>query len=143
MRKLLKTKSHLNSISEPIRAHRIKLSSMSETDANTVTGVSTQSKRTSPGATGNSDPASPEKVRELIVAECRSVEKMLLEKNRAYNNSAINPVRIFSKASSEEQILVRLDDKLSRIAHGSNAGEDVILDTIGYLILLRVLRRVS
>lgn len=71
------------------------------------------------------------------------MEKMLLAKNLKYKNSAIRPVRIFSKASSEEQILVRLDDKLSRISCGLPDDEDVILDTIGYLILLRVLRKVS
>jgi hypothetical protein len=37
-----------------------------------------------------------------------------------------------------EQIKVRLDDKLSRLIHGSAAGEDVVLDLLGYLILLRV-----
>jgi len=33
---------------------------------------------------------------------------------------------------------VRLDDKLGRIARGKKAGEDVTLDLIGYLVLLRV-----
>ena len=65
---------------------------------------------------------------------------MMLEKNRAYGNSALAPVRIFSRATTEEQILVRLDDKLSRLARGASAGEDVILDLIGYLILLRIAR---
>jgi hypothetical protein len=66
---------------------------------------------------------------------------MLIEKNRAYGNSALKPVRIFSRASSEEQLLVRIDDKLSRLARGSAAGEDVVADLIGYLILLRLARR--
>jgi len=35
-------------------------------------------------------------------------------------------------------ICMRLDDKLSRIARGQVAGEDVTLDLIGYLVLLRV-----
>lgn len=65
---------------------------------------------------------------------------MMLEKNRAYGNSALAPVRIFSRATTEEQILVRLDDKLSRLARGASAGEDVILDLLGYLILLRIAR---
>ena len=33
---------------------------------------------------------------------------------------------------------MRIDDKLSRLARGRAAGEDVTLDLIGYLILLRV-----
>lgn len=78
---------------------------------------------------------------EIIVrAQCTALADMLIEKNKAYGNSAILPIRIFSKSSAEEQILVRIDDKLSRLARGSQAGEDVILDLIGYLILLRVAR---
>ena len=79
-----------------------------------------------------------ELVQKLIAAECDGVRDMLLEKNRAYGNSALDPVRVFSKASTREQLLVRLDDKLSRLARGAAAGEDVIKDIIGYLHLLRV-----
>ena len=75
---------------------------------------------------------------QMIRAECREVERILLEKNAAYGNSALEPVRIFSKADTTEQIRVRIDDKLSRLARGRAAGEDVTLDLIGYLILLRV-----
>ena len=74
----------------------------------------------------------------MIQAECREVERILLAKNAAYGNSALQPVRIFSKADAIEQIRVRIDDKLSRIARGQAAGEDVTLDLIGYLVLLRV-----
>lgn len=80
------------------------------------------------------------RVRELIEQECDSIKQLLLDKNAAYGNSAFEPLRIFSKASSVEQILVRIDDKLSRLARGSAAGEDVEKDLIGYLILLRVAR---
>lgn len=75
---------------------------------------------------------------EAIVRECASVCEMLLAKNRQYGNSATNPLRVFSRASSTEQLRVRIDDKLSRLARGSSAGEDTVLDLIGYLILLRV-----
>jgi len=75
-----------------------------------------------------------------IAAVCDEVKALLLEKNKSYGDSAISPVRIFSKANPEEAILVRIDDKLSRIAKGSSLGEDVILDLIGYLVLLRVSR---
>jgi hypothetical protein len=78
---------------------------------------------------------------EHILDECLKIATMLIEKNRAYGNSALAPVRIFSRASSEEQLLVRIDDKLSRLARGSAAGEDVVADLIGYLVLLRIARR--
>ncbi len=68
---------------------------------------------------------------------------MLLSKNEAYGDSATNPVRIFSKASPVEQLRVRLDDKIARVVRGSAAGEDVILDMIGYLILMRVTERMG
>ena len=65
--------------------------------------------------------------------------KMLIEKNRKYGNSALNPQRIFSKASAIEQIKVRIDDKLSRIKNQQDdEDEDVITDLIGYLILLKI-----
>ena len=67
--------------------------------------------------------------------------ELLQAKNLAYGDSALNPLRVFSKASTEEQLLVRLDDKLSRLARGSDAGEDVVLDLIGYLVMLRIARK--
>lgn len=75
---------------------------------------------------------------ERISMECANIEAMLLAKNKAYGNSATDPVRIFSRADAREQLLVRIDDKLSRIARGSEMGEDVINDLIGYLILLKI-----
>ena len=78
---------------------------------------------------------------ELIDLECQNLAEMLKAKNRAYGNSFADPVRIFSKATPEEGLRIRIDDKLSRIARGNDAGEDSILDLIGYLVLLRVLHR--
>ena len=63
---------------------------------------------------------------------------LIIAKNEAYGDSALNPVRIFSTASTTEQLRVRLDDKLSRLARGSNAGEDVVTDLLGYLVLLKI-----
>lgn len=68
-----------------------------------------------------------------------NIANMLISKNEKYGNSALEPKRIFSKASSVEQILVRIDDKLSRIANQSELeDEDVYMDLIGYLILLKI-----
>lgn len=61
-----------------------------------------------------------------------------------YGDSAINPVRIFSKAGPIEQLLVRIDDKLSRIERGDDRLEkdnDVLDDLIGYFLLLKVAKR--
>lgn len=79
-----------------------------------------------------------EQTQEAIAAVCDEIKQMLLSKNKAYGNSAISPMRVFSKASPLEQINVRLDDKLSRLAKGQAAGEDVELDLVGYIVLKRV-----
>ena len=79
-----------------------------------------------------------------IAQVCDDVKRVLLEKNRTYGNSALDPVRIFSRADPVEQLNVRIDDKLSRIARGSEyAGDDTELDLIGYLVLRRVARMVK
>jgi hypothetical protein len=86
-------------------------------------------------------PAIPLKpTQERIVEECDRVKELLLAKNASYGDSATNPMRLFSKASAEEGIRIRIDDKLSRIARGQEIGEDTVLDLIGYLVLLRVVR---
>lgn len=79
-----------------------------------------------------------------IRAVCEEIASMLIEKNRSYGDSALTPVRIFSKeASPVEQLNVRMDDKLSRLLKGDAKafGEDVEKDLIGYLILKRVALR--
>jgi len=76
-----------------------------------------------------------------ISETCDEIKAMLLRKNAAYGDSALRPVRLFSHADAVEQIKVRLDDKISRIARGSDAGEDVVLDLIGYLVLLRIAQK--
>ena len=91
------------------------------------------------------DPTKPETDdQKLIQQVCQEIAEMLISKNKAYGSSALDPLRIFSKASSIEQINVRIDDKLSRLARGHAYGdEDTELDLIGYLVLKRVaVRRV-
>jgi hypothetical protein len=79
---------------------------------------------------------------DLIEQECAALRDLLLAKNRRYGDSALNPVRIFSQAEPLEQINVRIDDKLSRIASGqADDNEDAEQDLIGYLILKRVAQR--
>ena len=67
---------------------------------------------------------------------------MLLEKNKQYGNSAFKPSRMFSRISVAEGLLVRLDDKVSRLRNMVKSQdvdpEDTILDLFGYLVLARV-----
>ena len=67
------------------------------------------------------------------------ISDLLISKNKKYGNSALEPIRVFSKASAIEQILVRLDDKLSRLrTQHISEDEDVLNDLLGYLILLKI-----
>lgn len=76
---------------------------------------------------------------EHLEIELGEIKDMLIEKNKKYGNSALEPARVFSKANMVEQILVRIDDKLSRIKNeATNEDEDVIKDLIGYLLILRM-----
>jgi hypothetical protein len=77
-----------------------------------------------------------------ISSVCKDIESLLISKNRAYGDSALEPVRMFSKANAAEQILVRIDDKLSRVSRGHEyVGDDTIDDLIGYLVLLKIARK--
>jgi hypothetical protein len=74
-----------------------------------------------------------------ILMNCMGIAQMLIEKNISYGDSALDPVRIFSKANPIEQLHVRIDDKLSRLMKGTeHIGDNDIDDLIGYLILLKV-----
>ena len=87
----------------------------------------------------------PENKTEAVICNiCEDIADFLIEKNRKYGNSAINPVRVFSTASDIEQLNVRMDDKLSRIRTSKPEDqEDARLDLVGYLILDMVKRRLS
>jgi hypothetical protein len=72
------------------------------------------------------------------------VKALLISKNRSYGDSALYPSRIFSKADNVEQLLVRIDDKLSRIQNGHDwPGDNEIDDLLGYLILLKIAKERS
>lgn len=72
---------------------------------------------------------------------CDDIKELLIRKNQAYGNSALEPLRIFSQADASEQIKVRIDDKISRIKNQvGRDDEDAILDLIGYLILYKILK---
>ena len=75
-----------------------------------------------------------------IAKVCDDIKDLLLEKNAKYGDSALNPIRILSRSSPTEQILVRIDDKLNRIKQGNilEDDEDVVTDLIGYFVLLKI-----
>lgn len=73
---------------------------------------------------------------DAITDACEKIKNMLLNKNRKYGDSALNPVRVFSKADAGEQLKIRMDDKLSRIQSAQDDDlEDAMLDLTGYLVL--------
>tara|TARA_Y100001937_G_C7033952_1_gene291397 strand:+ start:189 stop:512 length:324 start_codon:yes stop_codon:yes gene_type:complete len=80
------------------------------------------------------------KTEDLIREVGREVVLLLIEKNKAYGDTANNPPQIFSKLSAKEGLLARIDDKLSRIKHKglNDLTEDTVKDLIGYLILYKV-----
>lgn len=103
-----------------------------------------RAKEAAPEADGKRrEPNEPVDVQRMIEEVCDEIKSMLLDKNRKYGNSALEPKRIFSKADPMEQINVRIDDKLSRIESGQvDDDEDVETDLIGYLVLKRVAKKV-
>lgn len=82
-------------------------------------------------------------VEDQINRECEGIARMLIGKNRKYGNSALAPLRVFSRADAVEQLRVRIDDKLSRIATSGDRtpDEDTVLDLLGYLVLYRIASR--
>jgi len=78
----------------------------------------------------------------IILNKCMELGEFLIEKNKAYGNSAFEPIEIFAKElNALAQLDVRIDDKLSRLARGSEyPGDDTIKDLAGYLILRMVVK---
>ena len=84
---------------------------------------------------------------ELISTVAHNLGELVVEKNKRYGDSALDPLRIFSKhvtkgqtqdAQSYNQILTRLDDKLKRIQNAELIRKNDVADVMGYLILLCV-----
>jgi len=79
-----------------------------------------------------------------IKAKCLEIQDLLLAKNAAYGDSALHPVRIFSKADAAAGLCIRIDDKLARAANAPGAfGENEVLDLAGYLVLLLIVRELQ
>lgn len=68
------------------------------------------------------------------------VGDLLVERNREYGNSALDPIGVFSKASREDQLATQLDHKLSRVARGGDPSNDTLRDIAGYVTLMLIAR---
>ncbi len=78
-----------------------------------------------------------------------SLIKFLIAKNKNYGNSALEPMEVFSKhivtssplsdkGRAFNQMLTRLDDKLSRVDNAPCLRKNDVADILGYLILICV-----
>ena len=77
-----------------------------------------------------------------ISEKCDEIKELLLQKNKAYGNSALDPINVFHDGDPSDGIKIRIDDKLKRIQNvGINdQTEDSVKDLVGYLILLMISR---
>jgi len=75
-----------------------------------------------------------------IIEITEAMRDLLLYKNEKYGDSALHPKRIFHKENAVSSILIRLDDKLSRVMENNDQLPRVndVADIIGYCTLLLV-----
>lgn len=77
---------------------------------------------------------------------CKVLERTLLSKNEAYGNAAAKEPIFLPLLSSQDAILVRMSDKVSRLANlrrsqcddNGESFNDTILDLAGYCVLYLV-----
>ena len=74
-----------------------------------------------------------------IRGKCLEIAEVLATKNASYGDSALHPLGIFASGDPVANLAARIDDKLARVRNAPGAyGEDVVMDLIGYLVLLRL-----
>lgn len=74
-----------------------------------------------------------------IVSVCNGMKDLLLYKNKKYGDSALHPENVFYKGGASDSIMIRLDDKLSRVRNGAAVpAKNDVADIIGYCVLLLV-----
>ena len=75
-----------------------------------------------------------------IIEMTDAMRDLLLYKNKKYGDSALNPKRIFYKGTTLSSILIRLDDKLSRVMENNDKLPRIndVADIIGYCVLLLI-----
>lgn len=73
------------------------------------------------------------------IQDClKSLENLLIQKNKHYGNSALDPLNIFSELNASYGLRVRIDDKISRIKNSTTLRKNDVCDLIGYLVLLSI-----
>lgn len=66
-----------------------------------------------------------------------SMAALVVEKNRRYGDSALEPVKVFARhIGQSDAIRIRLDDKLARIKNSGELRKNDCADIMGYLSLL-------
>jgi len=65
-----------------------------------------------------------------------SLRDVVLEKNKRYGDSALNPIGIFSKGDAIAALCCRLDDKISRVKNSEELRKNDLADVCGYIVLL-------
>lgn len=87
----------------------------------------------------------PEAFSAAVDLELQAVRALLVAKNAAYGNAALEPRPVFSALCPAARLEARLDEKLARVATFTAAGlvarEDDVADLLGCLVLLRIARR--
>lgn len=75
-----------------------------------------------------------------IIEITNAMRDLLLYKNEKYGDSALKPKQIFYKGDARNAIMIRLDDKLSRIKANTVDTPRIndVADIIGYCTLLLI-----
>jgi len=69
---------------------------------------------------------------------CNNLKDFLIEKNKRYGNSALEPMKIFGDFDAEDLLKIRLTDKIMRIKNSEIDRKNDYTDMLGYIILLCV-----
>lgn len=79
-----------------------------------------------------------ERFNELKDTILNSVAKVLIEKNRKYGNAALEPIGLFYKGDNTTSIIIRIDDKISRVKNAEELRKNDMFDLLGYSLLLGI-----
>ena len=81
-----------------------------------------------------------DETQQKIIEMTDAMRDLLLYKNKKYGDSALKPKRIFYKGTTLSSILIRLDDKLSRVMENNDKLPRIndVADIIGYCVLLLI-----
>jgi hypothetical protein len=67
-----------------------------------------------------------------------SLRDLLVYKNKKYGDSALHPIKVFSKIDAGNSLCQRADDKISRIQNSEELRKNDVADLIGYMLLICV-----